>query len=99
MRTIRKGGRRNFPFPILHPFVFIRCAERYKTLKTANEGDLALFFNLRDDKRYLVRLKSGGQLHTHRGIVPHDAIIGAAVGAHGADPDGHGLPGAGAFHV
>jgi len=45
-------------------------------LKTANEGDLALFFNLRDDKRYLVRLKSGGQLHTHRGIVPHDAIIG-----------------------
>ena len=40
------------------------------------EGDLALFVNLRDDKRYLVRLKSGGQLHTHRGIVLHDDIIG-----------------------
>jgi tRNA (adenine57-N1/adenine58-N1)-methyltransferase len=45
-------------------------------LKTANDGDLSLFVNLRDDKRYLVRLKAGGQLHTHRGIVPHDAIIG-----------------------
>ena len=40
------------------------------------DGDLALFVNLRDDKRYLVRLKSGGQLHTHRGIVSHDDIIG-----------------------
>jgi tRNA (adenine57-N1/adenine58-N1)-methyltransferase len=41
-----------------------------------NDGDLALFVNLRDDKRYLVRLKSGGQLHTNRGIVSHDDIIG-----------------------
>lgn len=41
-----------------------------------NNGDLALFLNLRDDKRYLVQLKSGGQLHTHRGIITHDAVIG-----------------------
>lgn len=40
------------------------------------DGDLALFVNLRDDKRYLVRLKSGGQLHTNRGITSHDDIIG-----------------------
>ena len=45
-----------------------------------NDGDLAFFVNLRDDKRYLVRLKSGGQLHTHRGIIAHDAIIGQAWG-------------------
>jgi len=45
-----------------------------------NDGDLALFFNLRDDKRYLVRLKSGSQLHTHRGIIEHDAVIGGAWG-------------------
>jgi len=49
-------------------------------LKTAQAGDLALFFNLRDDKRYLVRLKAGGQQHTNRGIIPHDAIIGAPWG-------------------
>jgi len=42
----------------------------------AQDGDLALFVNLRDDKRYLVRLKTGGQQHTHRGIIPHDAVIG-----------------------
>jgi len=45
-------------------------------VENASDGDLALLVNLRDDKRYLVRLKSGGQQHTHRGIVPHDAIIG-----------------------
>src|SRR5512137_1498532 len=47
-----------------------------RRVANAGDGELALFFNLRDDKRYLIRLKSGGQLHTHRGIVPHDAIIG-----------------------
>jgi tRNA (adenine57-N1/adenine58-N1)-methyltransferase len=45
-------------------------------LADPNSGDLALFLNLRDDKRYLVQLKSGGQLHTHRGIIAHDAVIG-----------------------
>jgi len=49
---------------------------REQALSNPNDGDLALFVNLRDDKRYLVRLKSGGQLHTHRGIVSHDDIIG-----------------------
>jgi len=49
---------------------------RCTALPNASEGDLALFVNLRDDKHYLIRLKSGAQFHTHRGIVPHDAIIG-----------------------
>ncbi len=49
-------------------------------MANANDGDLALFVNLRDDKRYLVRLKIGGQQHTHRGILPHDAVIGNAWG-------------------
>jgi tRNA (adenine57-N1/adenine58-N1)-methyltransferase len=45
-----------------------------------NDGDFALFVNLRDDKRYLVRLKTGGQQHTHRGILSHDAVIGGPWG-------------------
>lgn len=45
-------------------------------MTNANDGDLALRVNLRDDKRYLIRLKSGGQLHMHRGIISHDAVIG-----------------------
>ncbi len=40
------------------------------------EGDLALVINLRDEKRYLVKLQAGGALHTHRGIIPHEECIG-----------------------
>jgi tRNA (adenine57-N1/adenine58-N1)-methyltransferase len=53
-----------------------RNSRKEQPLSNANDGDLALFVNLRDDKRYLVRLKAGSQHHTNRGIVPHDAIIG-----------------------
>lgn len=49
-------------------------------MANVSDGDLALFVNLRDDKRYLVRLKTGGQQHTHRGIIPHDAVIGGPWG-------------------
>jgi len=35
----------------------------------ANDRDLARLVNLRDDKPCLVRLKSGGQLYTHRVIL------------------------------
>ncbi len=42
----------------------------------AHDGDMALLINLRDEKRYLVRLQSGGALHSHRGIIAHDACIG-----------------------
>ena len=45
-------------------------------MANANDGDLALFVNLRDDKRYLIRLKAGSQQHTNRGMIPHDAILG-----------------------
>ncbi len=42
----------------------------------AQEGDLALFINLRDDRRYLVQLQTGGVLHSHRGMIAHDECIG-----------------------
>jgi tRNA (adenine57-N1/adenine58-N1)-methyltransferase len=42
----------------------------------ARDGDMALIINLRDEKRYLVRLQSGGALHSHRGIIAHDECIG-----------------------
>ena len=31
-------------------------------------------------RRYLVRLESGGQFHSHAGVVPHDAVIGRPEG-------------------
>ena len=33
-----------------------------------------------DDKRFLIRMTPGQQLHTHRGFIPHDAIIGQPFG-------------------
>ena len=33
------------------------------------------------DRRFLVTLKEGGQLHTHAGVTPHDAFIGLTEGA------------------
>lgn len=35
----------------------------------------------RDEKRYMVRLTAGGQMHTNRGFIPHDAIIGKPYGS------------------
>ncbi|NLE76704.1 MAG: tRNA (adenine-N1)-methyltransferase, partial [Chloroflexi bacterium] len=45
----------------------------------AREGDVVLLLSS-DRKRYLVRLAPGEVLHTHRGFLPHDEIIGAALG-------------------
>jgi tRNA (adenine57-N1/adenine58-N1)-methyltransferase len=47
--------------------------------KTVQPNDLALFIS-RDHKRFLIRLKPGDKLHTHRGIVEHDACIGGPWG-------------------
>jgi tRNA (adenine57-N1/adenine58-N1)-methyltransferase catalytic subunit len=41
--------------------------------------DVALLIS-RDHKRFLIRLGPGEQLHTHRGIIQHDACIGGAWG-------------------
>jgi tRNA (adenine57-N1/adenine58-N1)-methyltransferase len=46
----------------------------------AREGDSALFLNLRDDKRYLVKLQAGSTLHSNRGMIRHDDCIGQAWG-------------------
>jgi tRNA (adenine57-N1/adenine58-N1)-methyltransferase len=42
----------------------------------AQEGDLALYVDLKDGKRRLVRLQTGGAFHTHRGLIRHDDCIG-----------------------
>lgn len=40
------------------------------------EGDrVLLIMKRRQDKRYLVRLRSGGEFHSHRGIVAHNDIL------------------------
>lgn len=41
--------------------------------------DVALLIS-RDHKRFLIRLAPGEQLHTHRGIIQHDACIGGQWG-------------------
>ena len=48
-------------------------------MHTAQAGDLALFIS-RDHKRFMVRLKPGESLHTHRGVVKFDDCIGGAWG-------------------
>jgi tRNA (adenine57-N1/adenine58-N1)-methyltransferase len=48
-------------------------------LKEARPGDL-VFFVARDYKRFIVQLEPGGELHTHRGIIRHDDIIGRPLG-------------------
>jgi tRNA (adenine57-N1/adenine58-N1)-methyltransferase len=42
---------------------------------TAQSDDLALLVG-RDRKTFIIRLEIGSQLHTHRGVVPHDNLIG-----------------------
>jgi tRNA (adenine57-N1/adenine58-N1)-methyltransferase len=46
---------------------------------TAQPDDLALLVG-RDRKSFIVRLTPGSQLHTHRGIVHHDQLIGTPWG-------------------
>jgi tRNA (adenine57-N1/adenine58-N1)-methyltransferase len=49
-------------------------------LQTAQPDDLALLVG-RDRKSFIVRLAPGSQLHTHRGVVAHDDLIGTPWGA------------------
>jgi tRNA (adenine57-N1/adenine58-N1)-methyltransferase len=48
-------------------------------MSLAQPGSLVLLISA-DRKRFIVRLEPGGLLHTHRGIVAHDDIIGAPLG-------------------
>ncbi|MDY7077029.1 MAG: tRNA (adenine-N1)-methyltransferase [Chloroflexota bacterium] len=47
--------------------------------QTAQPDDLALLVG-RDRKSFIIRLEPGSQLHTHRGVVTHDDLIGTPWG-------------------
>ncbi|MGQ9458750.1 MAG: tRNA (adenine-N1)-methyltransferase [Anaerolineae bacterium] len=55
---------------------------------TAREGDLVLLLS-GDRKRFLVRLKAGETLHTHKGFIRHDDLIGKPLGRVVVTPIGH----------
>lgn len=48
-------------------------------MTTAQPGDVVQLVG-RDDKYFILRLTPGQQLHTHRGIFDHDALIGQPLG-------------------
>ncbi|NLF13166.1 MAG: tRNA (adenine-N1)-methyltransferase [Anaerolineaceae bacterium] len=48
-------------------------------MRAAQENDLVLIIG-QDRKQFVVRLKAGGQLQTHRGVVAHDDLLGQSVG-------------------
>jgi tRNA (adenine57-N1/adenine58-N1)-methyltransferase catalytic subunit len=48
-------------------------------MNTAQPGDLVMLVTSKG-KRFLVRLEPGGTLHTHRGIVGHDEVLGQPLG-------------------
>jgi len=50
-----------------------------KPVQTAQPDDLALLVG-RDRKTFIIRLQPGLQLHTHRGVVNHDDLIGTPWG-------------------
>ncbi|HET91139.1 MAG TPA: tRNA (adenine-N1)-methyltransferase [Chloroflexi bacterium] len=50
-----------------------------RVLQSAKPHDLALLVG-RDRKSFIVRLEPGSQLHTHRGVIAHDEVIGAPWG-------------------
>ncbi|HOG47299.1 MAG TPA: tRNA (adenine-N1)-methyltransferase, partial [Anaerolineae bacterium] len=45
----------------------------------AQPGDLVLLLSS-DGKRFMLRLTPGEALHTHRGVIPHDALLGTPLG-------------------
>ncbi len=49
-------------------------------MNLAQVDDLVLLL-APDEKRFLIRLTPGAQLHTHRGFITHDAIIGQPFGS------------------
>lgn len=48
-------------------------------MKVAQENDLVLLIGPRG-KRFITRLKPGNSLHTHVGVIQHDALIGHPLG-------------------
>ena len=65
------------PFAICYP-PFALCYNPRMT-NLVQPHDVALLIS-RDHKRFLIRLVPGEQLHTHRGIIQHDACIGGEWG-------------------
>lgn len=57
-------------------------------MNIAQANDLVLLLSP-DEKRFLIRLTPRAQLHTHRGYISHDAIIGAPFGSAVATQLGH----------
>jgi len=49
-------------------------------LKFTKSGDLVMIVS-HDQKRYFIRLESGKELHTHRGVMQHDDLIGIPWGS------------------
>jgi tRNA (adenine57-N1/adenine58-N1)-methyltransferase len=49
------------------------------TVNTAMEDDLVLLIG-QDRKQFIVRLRAGGELQTHRGCLSHDDILGQSLG-------------------
>lgn len=54
----------------------------------AREQDLVLLLG-EDGKRFIVRLSPGEELHTHRGFVKHDDVLGQPLGAQMTSHLGH----------
>jgi tRNA (adenine57-N1/adenine58-N1)-methyltransferase len=50
-----------------------------RAVTLAREGDLVLLMTA-GRKQFIVRLKAGGELQTHKGIVRHDDLIGRSLG-------------------
>ncbi len=48
-------------------------------MRAVEENDLVLIIG-QDRKQFIVRLKAGAQLQTHRGVVAHDDLMGRPVG-------------------
>jgi tRNA (adenine57-N1/adenine58-N1)-methyltransferase len=54
----------------------------------AQEGDLAELVGLKH-KHFITTLKAGGELHTHRGVLRHDELIGKPWGSQVFSHNGH----------
>jgi len=48
-------------------------------MRAAEENDLVLIIG-QDRKQFVVRLRAGGQIQTHRGVLAHDDLLGRPVG-------------------
>jgi tRNA (adenine57-N1/adenine58-N1)-methyltransferase len=57
-------------------------------MAVTQEGDLVLLLG-KDGKRFIVRLSPGEELHTHRGFIKHDDVIGQPLGGQATSHLGH----------